>query len=132
MDFNFHPASPILRVENLALSLEYYQNQLGFTIDWVYEEIFASVSRGPANIMLSQGDQGLGRAWLYIGIGDADLLYEEYGESGAKVRQPPTNFSWAYEMQVEDLDGNVIRFGADPKDNIPYGPWLDMEGKLWE
>jgi hypothetical protein len=34
-------------------------------------------------------------------------------------------------MQVEDLDGNVLRFGSDPIKGQPYGEWLDMNGRLW-
>ena len=43
----------------------------------------------------------------------------------------PTNYHWAYEMQVEDLDGNVLRFGSDPKPDQPVGEWLDMRGERW-
>jgi predicted enzyme related to lactoylglutathione lyase len=129
---NFHHSSPIFRVDSLKRSLDYYTIQLGFMVDWIYEESFASVSRGQANIMLCQGDQGLGKAWIYIGVGDAELLYEEYNKSGAIIRQKPTNFSWALEIQVEDPDKNVIRFGSEPKRNMPFGPWMDMNGKLWK
>jgi hypothetical protein len=38
---------------------------------------------------------------------------------GVKIKLPPTNFSWAYEMQVEDPDGHILRFGTDPKDEEP-------------
>ena len=65
-------------------------------------------------------------------VNDVDQLHAEYRRSGAIVRQPPTNFSWACEMQVADPDGNVLRIGSDPKSNQPFGPWLDMEGRLWE
>jgi hypothetical protein len=34
-------------------------------------------------------------------------------------------------MQVEDPDGNILRFGSDPKKNEPIGPWLDMHGDRW-
>ena len=34
-------------------------------------------------------------------------------------------------MQVEDLDGNVLRIGSDPKKDEPYGNWLDMNGVRW-
>ena len=34
---------------------------------------------------------------------------------GAPIRLPPTNFSWALEIQVEDPDGNVLRFGSEPR-----------------
>ena len=42
-----------------------------------------------------------------------------------------TNYSWAYEMQVEDLDGNVLRIGSEPKADRPFGGWLDMHGDAW-
>ena len=132
MSNNFHSSSPIFRVNSLTRSLAYYNDQLGFKTDWVHEDNFASVSRGQANIMLCQGDQGAGRAWIYIGVGDAEALYEEYRKNGAVIRQKPTNFSWALEMQVQGPDGNVIRFGSDPKKNWPTGPWLDMNGKEWK
>lgn len=131
MPINFHPASPILRVSDLDASIHYFENTLGFTLDWKSENIFAAVSRMNCNIMLSVGDQGAGRAWIYIGIGDIDSLFQEYQRSGARIRQQPTNFSWACEMQVEDLEGNVIRLGAETKKDMQYGPWLDMNGNLW-
>src|SRR4051812_16695512 len=127
----FGGVSPILRVANLAASLEYYVNVLGFTIDWEYANVIASVSRDQCGIFLCEGDQGHPGSWVWIGLEDVDALYEEYRASGAKVRQPPTNFKWACEMQVEDLDGNVLRLGSDSKPDQPFGPWLDMHGKYW-
>ena len=131
MTMNFHSASPILRVADLQASIDYFEKKLGFKLDWKHEDTFASVSRLACNIMLSQGDQGNGKAWVYVGIGDADRLFQEYQQRGANIRQRPTNFYWAYEMQVEDLDGNVIRLGSEPKQDVPFGPWLDMHGKPW-
>ncbi len=129
---NFHPAAPIFRVANLAASLDYYVNVLGFTVDWKYEHNIASVSRGDCCIFLSEPDQGNPGSWVWIGVGDAGALFEEYRAKGAKIRNPPTNYHWAYEMQVEDLDGNVLRLGSDQKEGIPLGPWRDMHGTLWE
>jgi hypothetical protein len=111
---NFHHTSPILRIKDLHRSIEYYQNQLGFSVDWTHDNNFASLTRGNANILLCEGDQGLGKAWIYIGVGDCELLYQEYLQSGAIIKQKPTNFPWALEIQVEDLDENVIRFGSEP------------------
>jgi hypothetical protein len=34
-------------------------------------------------------------------------------------------------MQVEDLDGNVLRLGSEPKSDEPIGEWLDMRGVRW-
>ncbi len=62
-------------------------------------------------MFLCQGDQGHPGSWVWIS-GDVEAVYEEFRASGAKIRHPPTNYSWALEMQVEDLDGNVLRIGG--------------------
>lgn len=130
MTVNFHPATPILRVESLAASVAYYVDVLGFAKDWG-DRRFASVSRGPCTLFLAEGDQGHPGGWAWVGVGDAAALHEELLSKGAKVRQPPTNHPWALEIQVEDLDGNVLRFGSDPIEGQPFGEWLDMRGTRW-
>lgn len=126
----FEAVCPILRVRSVEASIEYYVHRLGFKIDW-RGPIFASVSRGKCHIFLSQGDQGHPGSWVWIGVDDAEALFNEYRASGAKVRHPPTNYEWAYEMQVEDLDGNILRLGSEQKDGQPIGEWLDMQGIRW-
>jgi predicted enzyme related to lactoylglutathione lyase len=125
----FGGTTPILPISDLGASIDYYVNALGFKTDFV--DVIASVSRDRCNLFLVRGDQGHPGSWVWIGVHDVDALHDEYRTSGAKVRQPPTNFSWACEMQVEDLDGNVLRLGSEPKPNQPFGPWLDMHGDLW-
>jgi hypothetical protein len=34
-------------------------------------------------------------------------------------------------MQVEDLDGNVLCLGAEPRAGEPDGEWLDMHRRRW-
>ena len=126
----FEGMQPILRVRDMAASLDYYVKVLGFTINWKYP-YFASVSRGKCGLFLSLGDQGNFGTWVWIGVEDAGALLEEYRRSGAKIRHLPTNYSWAYEMQVEDLDGNVLRMGSESKNDEPIGEWLDMNGRRW-
>jgi len=126
----FEGNTPILRVQNVAASILYYVHHLGFKLNW-QAPIFASVSRGRCTIFLSEGDQGHPGSWIWVGVGDADALLEEYRRSGARIRHLPTNYSWAYEMQVEDPDGNVLRLGSEPKKDAPIGEWLDMHGVRW-
>ena len=64
---------------------------------------------------MCQGDQGRGGAWVWIGVDDVRALEREYARRGAAIRVPPTNFPWALEMQLEDPDGNVLRFGSEPE-----------------
>jgi len=127
----FEGVTPILRVQNLAASVQYYVSKLGFKKDWEGPGPFASVSRGRCHLFLSEGDQGHIGSWVWIGVEDAEALFNEYRASGANVRHAPTNYPWAYEMQVEDLDRNILRLGSDPKIDQPAGEWLDMYGNRW-
>lgn len=127
----FHRSTPILPVRDLAAALRYFTEALGFTEDWKDSGVFASVSREEANLYLCQGDQGHAPTWAWIGVGDVRALFDEFSRSHARIRHPPTNYPWALEMQVEDLDGNVMRFGSDPEKERPPGPWLDMHGRSW-
>ena len=106
--------TPILRVEDLEISRRYYVEKLGFALDWE-EEGMVSVSRDQKSIMLCERDQGQPGTWLWIGVDDADVLFAEFSAKGAQIQSPPQNFSWAYEFAVEDPDGHVLRFGAEPK-----------------
>jgi len=113
----FEGAQPILRVKDMAASVKYYFDMLGFTnADWGNDD-FTSVNRDTAGIYLCRDAQGQPGTWVWIGVEDVAVLYEEYKASGAKIRMNPKNFPWAYEMHIEDPDGHVLRFGSEPIDN---------------
>lgn len=114
----FEVVTPILRVQHLSASIDYYVKVLGFTVDWT-DGGMASVSRDRCSIMLCEGDQGNSGTWVWIGVEDAGALFTEYRASGAAIRLDPTDYAWAYEMQVTDPDSHVLRFGSEPRENAP-------------
>ena len=73
----------------------------------------ASVSRNGHAIMLCQQGQGQPGTWIWIGVDDIAPLFKACVVKGVKIRQKPTNHPWACEMQIEDLDGHVLRIGSD-------------------
>src|SRR5262245_6501237 len=113
---HFEHINPILRVEDMARSLRYYVDVLGFeAAEWSTDE-FAFVERDELGIYLSRGAQGNGGAWAWVGVGDVRALHRSDLERGAKIRMEPTNLPWALEMQIEDPDGNVLRFGSESEE----------------
>jgi catechol 2,3-dioxygenase-like lactoylglutathione lyase family enzyme/heme-degrading monooxygenase HmoA len=111
---------PILRVRSLKESVRYYRDVLGFEAEWGEEEgsTMASVARDGRSIMLCEGAQGQPGTWVWIGMRDILPLYRRVSGRGASIRQQPESRPWAYEMQVEDPDGHILRFGSEP---LPEG-----------
>lgn len=115
MAVRFENSQPILRVENMEASLRFYVELLGFeNASWGSAD-FTSINRDNAVIYLCCQGQGRGGAWVWIGVEDAEQLHDELRARGVAIRMPLTNHSWALEFQVEDPDGNVLRFGSEPK-----------------
>jgi catechol 2,3-dioxygenase-like lactoylglutathione lyase family enzyme len=122
---------PVFRVKDVDASIAYYVNALGFELRWRANEGFACVAREECSIFLTNDNQSQARMWIWIGVQDVRVLHGQYVTSGAKIRNPPNNFAWALEMQVEDLDGNVLRIGSDPEEDKPLGIWRDADGIGW-
>lgn len=111
---------PVLPVRNLARSITFYTETLGFKLDWggAQGETVCSVSLDKCSIMLLQKEKMESPGWVWIG---ADVsLFETYRSKGVKVFQEPKNCSWAYEMKFEDIDGNILWLGSDPREDLPF------------
>ncbi len=122
---------PVFRVADVRASVKYYEEALGFSIAPWSDDSFASITRGDCNIFLTSDKQSQPRMWVYVGVADVRALHAEYEHSGAKIRNPPNNFEWALEMQIEDLDSNVIRFGSNREHGQTLGIWRDADGVRW-
>ena len=112
---------PILPVGNLARSIEFYK-----CVDsWKHTSgdgecsTVCSVSKDGCAIMLSEQAMGTPGAWVWIGLED-DSLFHLWRSRGVKVRQEPQNYPWAYEMKFEDIDGNVLWLGTEPRKDMPF------------
>jgi catechol 2,3-dioxygenase-like lactoylglutathione lyase family enzyme len=129
---SFGSPMPVFRVKDVDASVAYYRNALGFELRWRADQHFACVARDKCSILLTDDNQSQPRMWIWLGVGHARALNQHLLASGAKIRNPPENFEWALEMQVEDLDGNVLRIGSDPEEDQPLGVWRDADGVRWK
>jgi catechol 2,3-dioxygenase-like lactoylglutathione lyase family enzyme len=111
----FEYIDPILRVEDMVRAVAYYVEVLGFEEAPWGDQAFTYVGRDGRGIYLCLAGQGHTGAWVWVGVGDVRALYRIYKERGAIIRREPINEPWALEMQIEDPDGNVLRFGSDPE-----------------
>jgi uncharacterized glyoxalase superfamily protein PhnB len=127
---------PILCVQSVPRSIEYYVNLLGFHLGWSWSDAdkrflrpgeegtptFALVGRGQVQLMLSQKSQGVPGVWLHLDIHTAkhlDALYDEWKRRGARITEPPSSRPWGmYEMRVQDPDGHMLRLSAPRREHV--------------
>lgn len=124
LHFRVENIAPILYVKDMSRSLAFYVDILGFkNAEWG-DDKFTSVNRDNTGLYLCKGAQGAPGTWIWIGFaGDIFLLHQQLQSQGVTIKLPPTNFSYAYEMQVIDPDGHVLRFGTDPNEKEPFVEW---------
>jgi predicted enzyme related to lactoylglutathione lyase len=103
---------PVLGVRDLARSIEFYRDALGFALEWSAGTV-CSVARDGCGIMLQVQEQ-VCASTVWIGL-DSDSIFGEVEKPGVRVIQKPTNQPWAYEMKIADPDGNILWLGAEPK-----------------
>lgn len=114
----------ILLVNDMSVSREFYVTKLGFREAAWGTDDFTSMNREGGAIYLCRGGQGNPGTWVWVGFeGDIFELHDELVARGVNIRQAPVNYSWALEMQIEDPDGHVLRFGTDPN---PVKPFADL------
>lgn len=123
MEKEFPGAVPEIPVSDVDAAAAYYQNQLGFSIDWGGEDGgIAGISKGRCRMFLTNrafrehyGNAAPVVLWLNLDSKqEVDDLYEEWSRSQARIVSRPESKPWKlHEFTVADLDGNLFRVFYD-------------------
>lgn len=117
---------PLLQVGNMSGTLLYYQDALGFTLDFVWPEEgppkWAQVSRSGVRFMFTVdlgtssarfiAEKGNGVVF-YVIADDVEALLAEFTERGAIIVQEIHRFGGRKQFSVADSDGYVIAFSQE-------------------
>ncbi len=115
-------AAAILTVRDIARSVAYYRDALGFTVTFQYGEptYYACLCRDNVSLHLRSGEAG--RAWVpgngavAVFVEDVDALYRELVARGAHALKPPQDYAYGMrDFTVKDPDGNDLTFGMGVK-----------------
>jgi uncharacterized glyoxalase superfamily protein PhnB len=123
MKSHFPGAVPEIPVRDLALAAAYYQDKLGFTLDWGGEELgLAGISKGDCRMFLAnpqyrqqRGNVGPSLTWLNLeSKEEVDALYRAWSARSARLISAPESKSWGlHEFTAADPDGNLFRVFYD-------------------
>lgn len=123
MKSKFPSAVPEIPVRDINEAVAYYQDNLGFTLDWGGGEVgLAGISKGNCRIFLADreyrkkyGNVGPTLTWLNLeSKEEVDELYRAWSASRARLTSAPESKPWGlYEFTAADLDGNLFRVFYD-------------------
>ena len=112
---------PQLRMLSAAISRPFYENGLGFSVDWQHQfgpgfPLFLQLTRAGQTLFLTEhaGDCHVGGT-VYFKVTDVDALFREFIGRGVVRPEPASNTPWGTrEMSFMDPDGNRLRFATHP------------------
>ncbi len=113
----FSHAAPVFPVAKVGASAKWYEEKLGFTIGFLWQEppTYGVLRRSEnVSIHLAETDMAkiTNKAILYIFVHDVDELYAEFLERQAPVLQAPQDTDYQMrEFELCDPDGNKLVFG---------------------
>lgn len=115
---DLQPRAYVLAVQDLAGSMAYFVDVLGFSKDWNDGDNWQAVVRGKVRLMLGRCPDALPPAQLgdhsYFGFfatDDVDALYAEFRAKGALIRSGPADKPWGWrEMAVATPEGHRMMF----------------------
>ncbi|HVS91632.1 MAG TPA: VOC family protein [Mucilaginibacter sp.] len=111
--------SPLLIVSDLECAVAYYQQNLGFNLDFRYADFYAGINRDGYSIHLKQGEPSSGERKNKADNRDPEIifsvdcigeLYEEFLGRSAGIVQSLRDMPYGKEFYAADPDGNVVAF----------------------
>ncbi len=109
----------VLAVRDLAAGAAYFEQVLGFRLEWQDADDWRLLSCGGVRMMLGHCPNELSAAEIgahsyiaYLEIDDVDALHEDIAARGAIIRQPPADKPWRMrEMLIATPEGHRIMVG---------------------
>lgn len=110
-------AATIFTVKDIAASLAYYRDALGFDVTFQYGEplYYACLCRDEVSLHIRAPRDPAwmaGHGAIAVFVDDVDGLHAELAARGARVVKPPQDYPYGMrDFDVVDLDGNHLTFG---------------------
>lgn len=111
--------SPQLIVTDIVRSIDFYTKELGFEVEFRYEDFYAGIINNGYSIHLKSGKPSIEERKNKRNNEDLDIifsiegieeLYQEIVSSSAEIIQPLRTAPYGKEFYIGDPDGYIIAF----------------------
>jgi len=111
--------SPQLLVTDIENSIEFYKKNLGFGVEFRYEDFYAGIIKDGYSIHLKSGKPSIEErkrkkenvdldiVFSFEGVED---LYEEFVNKSVEIIQPLCERAYGREFYIADPDGYILAF----------------------
>jgi len=124
--FQLHGMQPVLAVPDVAATVDFYHEKLGFHVDFVEGEppVHARVCADPTYSSptvhirfepLPPGESANSSVYLWLHVGaNLDELYGRYKDRGVEILEAPNDRPWGLrQFTIKDCNGYVATFCAE-------------------
>jgi predicted enzyme related to lactoylglutathione lyase len=108
--------SPQLLVADIERSIDFYTTQLGFGVDFRYEDFYAGITKDGCFINLKSGSWGKEKSEtvedleIVFLVEDLADLYRDMLSKAIEIIQPLREMPYGKEFYIADPDGNRLAF----------------------
>ena len=117
-------AIPTFRIFDYQKAIEFYIEELGFTIDWEHrfgpeEPVYMQISKNGLVLHLSENSRFKLEVIIFVETEGLEEFYQELTQRTSKIKIPkPEKTDWqSLQMEIKDPFGNLLRFN-ESLDNL--------------
>lgn len=113
--FRIKGMSPQLLVADIERSIEFYTKELGFVIDFRYEDFYVGISKDGCSIHLKTSWSSTEKRKtedldITFSVDEIEKVYEEIKRKSVEIIQPLRSMPYGKEFYVADPDGHILAF----------------------
>jgi catechol 2,3-dioxygenase-like lactoylglutathione lyase family enzyme len=111
--------SPQFLVSDIDRSIDFYTTQLGFDLEFRYEDFYAGIIKDGFSIHLKSGDHSIEERTrkrmnddidLVFSVDNIEGLFRELTQKQVEIIQPLRKMPYGKEFYIADVDGYIISF----------------------
>jgi len=110
-------AIPTFRIFDYKKAIEFYIEELGFSIDWEHrfgpeEPVYMQISKNGLTLHLSENSRFKLEVIAFVESEGLEDFYQELVQKTSKIKIPkPEKTNWqSIQMEIKDPFGNLLRF----------------------
>ncbi len=110
MENNFNSVIPLLLVSDVAETVAYYRDVLGYSVSQKGDD-WGSALRGKANFYFGRAEGVIHSASCFVFVDEVDALCAAFRANGATIAEEPENKPWGFrQFTLEDLNGHRFHY----------------------